>query len=302
MRIAAWLLAAGPALWAVARLGGLDRVHPLVAAISFTPHVAAASVVVLVAVAAMRQRVPLAVAAAATLALGVAVIPRSAGSPEADGPHLRVLTVNAAVGAVPAEAIADLVREHRVDLLSVQELTPDLDAELRDVLPHAVTRPEAGATGTGLYSLHPLREIDAPVGGPFAQTAARLQWREDFDVVSVHPPPPVSAQHVDGWHETFDGLPRADRPRILAGDFNATLDHHALRELIGSGFTDAADATGDGLRATWPANRGGLRPGIAIDHVLVTQDLVAVRTEIVGLPRGDHRAVFAELVARASTG
>jgi endonuclease/exonuclease/phosphatase (EEP) superfamily protein YafD len=302
MRILAWLLAAGPALWAVLRLGGLDRAHPLVAAMAFTPHVAAASVLVVAALAALRRWLPLALAAVATLALGAAVLPRALGDPEAGGPHLRVLTVNAAVGAVPAEAIAEVVRERRVDLLSVQELTPDLDAELRDVLPHAVTRPEAGATGTGLYSRHPLRELPPPAGGPFAQTAARLDWEGGFEVVSVHPPPPVSAQHVDGWHETFDGLPRADRPRILAGDFNATLDHHALRELIGSGFTDAADATGDGLRATWPANRGGLRPGIAIDHVLVTQDLVAVRTEIVGLPRGDHRAVFAELVARASTG
>ena len=306
MRAIAWLLAAGPALWALMRIGGLDRAHPFVAAVSFTPHVAAASVPVVLLLAALRQWRPLALAAVATLALGAAVLPRAVGSPEADGPRLRVLSANVTFGRVPAADLVQLVRDRRVDLLSVQELTPEFDARLRragigELLPHDVVRPEDGATGTGLYARHPLRELEHPTGGPFAQTAAALDWGEGFEVVSVHPPPPVSQQHVEGWHDTFDGLPEGDRPRILAGDFNATLDHRALRELIGTGYTDAADATGDGLTGTWQAN-SRRKPRITIDHVLVTRELQPVDTEIIEIARGDHRTVYAELVARASTG
>ena len=306
MRIAAWLLSAGLAAWAVLRLGGLDRAHPLVAAVSFTPYVALAGLPVMALLAAARQWRPLALAAVASFALAAAVLPRAMDRGTGDdGPRLRVLTLNTTFGSVPARAVVDLVDERRVDLLSVQELTPEFEARLRRagierLLPHAVTRPEGGATGTGLFARYPLRRLPDPTGGPFAQTAARLEWERGFEVVSVHPPPPVSAQHVESWHETFDGLPRGDAPRILAGDFNATLDHRAMRELMGSGYTDAAVATGNGLRATWPAHRRA-RPGIVIDHVLVTDELAPGLTEIVELPAGDHRAVFAELVARAST-
>ena len=304
MRTFPWLLAAGPALWALFRLGGLDHRHPLVAMASFTPHAALVSLVVVLTLAALRQWRPLVLAAIATLALGLAVLPRAIGGSDADGPRLRVLTANVTFGRVPAASVVELVRDRRVDVLSVQELTPEFDARLRragleELLPHDVVRPEGGATGTGIYARHPLRELEPPTGGPFAQTAAELDWQGGIEVVSVHPPPPVSAQHVEGWHETFDGLPHGDRPRILAGDFNATLDHAALRELIGTGYTDAADATGDGLTGTWSATRRW-RPRIVIDHVLVTRELIPVRTEVIELPRGDHKAVLAEVVARAS--
>lgn len=299
MRILAWLAAAAVAAWALLRIGGLDRGHPLVAMVSFTPYATIAGAVVVVALAALRQWRPLALAALATLALTAAVAPRALGGGEAEGPRLRMLSANVTVGAVPPEAVVEIVRDRDVDLLSIQELTPEFDARLRaagieDLLPEDVVAPVAGATGTGLYARLPLRETEAPRGGPFEQVAAATSWRGvAFEAVSVHPPPPVSAQHVDGWHETFRDLPRGDRPRILAGDFNATLDHRELRRLIGSGYADAADATGDGLRTTWPADRGV--PGITIDHVLVTREFRPVRTEILPLPEGDHRAVYVEL-------
>ena len=303
MRTIAWLLAAGPAVWALMRIGGLDHAHPVVAMASFTPHVTAACAVVVLVLAVLRQWRPLALAGVATLALAIAVLPRAFGNgSQADGPRLRVLTVNVTFGRVPAQSVVDLVREERVDVLSVQELTPEFDARLRsaglqELLMHDVVRPEGGATGTGVYARFPLRELTHPTGGPFAQTAAHLDWGGGFEVVSVHPPPPVSAQHVESWHETFDGLPRGDRPRILAGDFNATLDHRAMRGLIGTGYTDAADATGEGLTATWSAT-SRWKPRIVIDHVLVTRELAPVRTEVFEIPRGDHRAVLAELAAR----
>ena len=41
--------------------------------------------------------------------------------------------------------------------------------------------------------------------------------------------------------------------RILAGDFNATLDHPELRAVLDRGYVDAADAASGGLKPTWPA-------------------------------------------------
>ena len=287
MRILAWLLAAPVVLWAGIRLGGLDRGYPLVPAVAFTPHVTAASLAVLALLAAMRQWRPLAVAGVATLALTATIVPRAFGGADADGPVLRVMTANATVGRVSGETLIALSRRHAADVLAVQELTPDLDARLRQEFPHAVASPEEGASGTGLYSRRPLRAVPRPRTGPHAEVAARLGGVE---LLATHPPPPVSRQHIEQWRAMLAGLPRGDRPRVLLGDFNATLDHRELRAVLDRGYADAADATGNGLRATW-----GRRLGIVIDHVLVTDDLTPLRTEVLPLRGGDHRAVFAVL-------
>jgi hypothetical protein len=59
---------------------------------------------------------------------------------------------------------------------------------------------------------------------------------------------------------------RRSPARILAGDFNVTLDHATLRGLLDSGYADAAEQRGDGLVATW--QDAGFPPPVAIDHVV----------------------------------
>src|SRR5690606_16835912 len=100
------------------------------------------------------------------------------------------------------------------------------------------------------------------------------------------------------WRDGLRALPRPDAagpPHVLAGDFNATLDHAEIRDLLAAGYRDAADATGDGLRATWPVigNRGV--PGVTLDRILVnaTAEIIAFRVHT--LSRTDHRVTFAEL-------
>ena len=56
--------------------------------------------------------------------------------------------------------------------------------------------------------------------------------------------------------------------RVLAGDFNATLDHAALRAVLRTGWADAARRTGRGLAWTWRPLRLPW-PRLVLDHVLV---------------------------------
>ena len=81
-------------------------------------------------------------------------------------------------------------------------------------------------------------------------------------------------------------------PRLLLGDFNATLDHPALRRLIGSGYRDAADTVGAGLRPTWPADAV---PLVTLDHVLVDSRIGVRSVTVHAVPDTDHRAVVAVL-------
>jgi endonuclease/exonuclease/phosphatase family metal-dependent hydrolase len=121
-------------------------------------------------------------------------------------------------------------------------------------------------------------------------------------VESIHPLAPWAVHVLDDWREDLAGQPRAtpDGPlRVLLGDFNATLDHAALRDLIDSGYRDAADAVGAGLAGTWGPYDGTPLPPVTLDRVLADERIGVADVAVVDLPGSDHRPVFAELILPA---
>ncbi len=307
----AWALAAFFAAWALFRLLGLDAGYPLVPIIAFTPHVAAVSVLAVGVIALLRARAPLALASVATAVLVAIVAPRAfggGGAPEpADGQHITVMTANLLFGSADAEQVVELVREHEVDLLSLQELTPRAVSRLRaagleEVLGNSVRTAAEGASGSGLYAAERL----TPTGiinpdESFLMPSARLQLGDvAVAAVAVHPVPPTSSETVGRWRSALRALPPAGggpELGLLLGDFNATLDHGELRDVLDRGYVDAADATGDALTTTWSRS---LWPGLTIDHLLVDERIHVESTEVSGVQGSDHKAVIAELVLPTS--
>ncbi|MEU8260666.1 endonuclease/exonuclease/phosphatase family protein [Micromonospora sp. NPDC048999] len=287
---------------------GSDR-GPLVQAVAFTPYVAAGSLLPLGLALALRRRAAAVVAAAAALALIGAVAPRAvAGAqPAADGPTLRLLTANLLLGGAEPGRLVDLVRRHRVDVLAVQEFTPDIATELdrlglADLLPYRMLNPEPGATGSGLYARFPLAESGIRRNQGFAFTQAygtlAVPGAPPVRVESVHPASPYAVRVVPEWRTDLRGQPPATpqgQLSILAGDFNATLDHAPLRDLIATGYVDAADSAGAGLAGTWGPYDSDLIPPVTIDHVLVDRRIAVRSVAVHPLPGSDHRTVFAEL-------
>jgi endonuclease/exonuclease/phosphatase (EEP) superfamily protein YafD len=306
-QIAVWLPVTVCAAWAVLRLFGLERGFPLVGVLAFTPFAAALSVVLVAVMALARQRAAAVVSALACVVLVGAVVPRALGGPSsataAGGPELRVMTVNLALGHASPEAVVELARRERADVLSLQEVDVKglrgLDAAgLRAVLPHRVARLGRTIHGTALYARVPLRPLPSPAGTWNATTVARAAvGGMPVELWAVHPAAPFDAQRTRAWRADFRKLPPATPDgelRILAGDFNATLDHAELRRLIDSGYRDAADQVGAGLQPTFPV--GHLVPPITLDHVLADRRCGVRSVEIRGVRRSDHRAVVADLV------
>ncbi|MFI6233263.1 endonuclease/exonuclease/phosphatase family protein [Micromonospora sp. NPDC050784] len=304
-----WLTAGPTALWAAVRLIGLDR-GPLVQALAFTPYVAGVSVLVLGLALALRRWWPAALAALAAVALLGAVAPRALASPQptAAGPTVRLLTANLLAGAGDARTLVELVRRHQVDVLTVQEFTPDAQAALDQLglatlLPHRQLNAEVGTPGSGLYSRWPVtdpgvrRNLD---GWGFTQAYATVTvpGAPPVRVESAHPSAPYALDQVDAWRADLTAQPPATPDgglRILAGDFNATLDHSPLRALLRTGYVDAADAAGEGLTGTWGPYDGDLIPPVTIDHVLVDHRIAVRSVRVFAVPGSDHRAVHTTL-------
>jgi endonuclease/exonuclease/phosphatase (EEP) superfamily protein YafD len=305
--VIAWTPAVLCGVWTLIRVLGLDAGYPLVPLISYTPYVLPVAVIADGGSASLRQWAPLLVAAVAAIALTAVIAPRSFGEKSLDsGRSLRVMTANTFHGDGDAEQLLRLVRERRVEILTVQELTPRLARRLaelgiREHLPHAVLVPEEGVTGTGIYSRYPAR----PAGVErhrFLQARALIAGPGDWelDVASVHPVPPTTPGAVGPWRRGLEALPEPGEgpgTKLLLGDFNATLDQSEFRDLLDDGYADAGDRVGEGLTPTWPAldKPFWLLP-VTIDHLVVERALGVRDYAVLDVEGTDHRVLYGELI------
>jgi endonuclease/exonuclease/phosphatase (EEP) superfamily protein YafD len=227
------------------------------------------------------------------------------------GDRLVVLSSNLQLGRGDPAALVETVKVRDVDLLLLVEVTLEmraalLEAGIAGLLPHVSGMPGADTDTAMIFSRHPLREPDVAPLPPIRYGSALSTAETPFgDVVAavVHPVVPVPVPGpARAWHRELSGLaawaasvPR-DMPVVLAGDFNATMDHPVLRRLGDVGIVDAHREIGRGRRATWPRIPGLslLSPWFHLDHVQA-RGFHVVDADTLVMPGSDHLAVWAEL-------
>ncbi|MFB9927337.1 endonuclease/exonuclease/phosphatase family protein [Amycolatopsis halotolerans] len=239
---------------------------------------------------------------ALSVLLAVYVAPRVIpdAQPAANGKTVRVLAANLYLGQADPAALVRLVREHRIDVLNLVEMTPAAmsgleKAGLFQTLPYRVMHPASGVDGSGIVSRYPLTEEDFTGDSVQKQPGAEadLGGGTTLEMVAAHPRSPDSGYYQ--WEQEMRDLSRAIGEhglRVVAGDFNATLDHAALRTVLSRGYVDAAEARGDGMVPTWST---ATVPLVPLDHVLVDRRVAIRDYQVFEVPGSDHRAVYAEV-------
>ncbi|WP_244515191.1 endonuclease/exonuclease/phosphatase family protein [Actinopolyspora xinjiangensis] len=294
---------------ALGKFAGLERGQISSALIALTPYVTAGGGVLLLLALSLRRWLTALVVAMVTAVLAVSVAPRviADDSTDVQGRSLNVLSANVYFGEADASQLVRLVRENDVDVLSMPELNSGMVDELRgaglfETLPYRVLTPETDGDGSGIVSRYPLRELSLASGTTMRQPSALIDLPGERDVqyVAAHPVVPVGGDTTTRWKHEITSLPapttgREEPARILAGDFNATLDHTPLRKLLGRGYSDAAELTGEGLAPTWPELGRPWAPPVTLDHVLVSGDTAVRDYRTFEVSGTDHRAVFAHL-------
>jgi hypothetical protein len=318
MTILIWALALPTLAWAIIRLGGWER-GPLVQLFAFTTYVAGWSVVPLLLALFGRRWVAGAVALVAAAILIACVLPRALPSRDrgpAGGVTLRAMTANMLEGGADPATIVALVRDNDISVLALQEFTSAggdglAAAGLGKLLPYSSPAPERvtdpfHTTGSAFYSRFPITAAGFQLnGGGFQQAYGTIRPPGAGPVLveSAHPNAPFSVAGLADWRSDLAGEPSADPagpPRILLGDFNSTLDHAPLRELIARGYRDAAATAGQGLIATWGPYTGKPIPPVTIDHILVDRRIAVDAVSVHAQQQSDHRALVAVLRVPAS--
>lgn len=216
----------------------------------------------------------------------------------------RVMTCNVFKGQADPQAIVDLVRDQRVEVLALQETTDDFvqrlkQAGIEEYLPYAQVSSSDGVFGNGIWSATPLgnpADDDVNSSASFMPGGTVDLGGNRIRFVSVHTTAPVPG-YWHQWKRSLDelGLMRThtDTRYIFMGDFNATYDHAPFRDFLGDRFQDATRASAHGFTFSWPTNRPYLPRFAGIDHVVLDRGMTAGQCKTVKVPGSDHAALLA---------
>ncbi|WP_182864781.1 endonuclease/exonuclease/phosphatase family protein [Rhodopirellula sp. JC639] len=246
-------------------------------------------------------------------------LPRSPATSTEATPTIRVLTCNVGGGTLDDRRLIELLREHQVDVMLLQECT------------QAVADPLMGQLGWNHRQMHHvLIASPLPLSQPrilgrqpranFNAVAAigcqlTLPQGDRIQLASIHLPtfrPALEKiQNFDFQHgpDAIDRLGQTRRgismrvaeavgdvnfPTILAGDFNVPVESVFYRDYW-SPYQNAFSIAGSGLGYTKYTRFHGIR----IDHILADKNWDVLSAQVGPDLGGDHRPVIAELASRS---
>ncbi|MCK3770161.1 endonuclease/exonuclease/phosphatase family protein [Microbacterium aerolatum] len=257
-------------------------------------------------------------AAAATGAIGAMRGFGTGTLPEKTDASVRVLTWNTAGEAVAAETVADAVLAQQADVVTLPETAESVGERIAVMLreqgqPMWVHHVRFGDVENGPQAWETTILI-SPELGDYSVIASSEDGSSNTSsvpsavvmplsgtgptIVAVHAVAP-RIEAMEHWQSDLkwiaDQCPEGDF--ILAGDFNATLDHMAGLGTGGGDMgycRDAASRTATGVTGTWPASYPEIL-GAPIDHVMASQNWEPTGSLVLDASGSDHRALVVQL-------
>ena len=232
-----------------------------------------------------------------------------AKSPAPAGQALEVMTFNLYRRNRSGEKVIDFLRNHRADLLIVQEAGAQWHRHLKELeqsYPFSAPDHAWHSSSTLVFSRHPIVTAKhiAVADNRGSLLAVEISWGgSPLVVMPVHLESPMSAAQARSRNLQLAAIAEHAKsvagPLVVAGDFNATPWSPYFAELsIAAGLHGRA--RGQRWLATWPTFLPLL--AIPIDHVLTNRELAVV--EIARGPDlgSDHWPLTVSLQRRRPSG
>ena len=302
-RVFGWLLAAAVAVGVVLRWSTVHR-PVLIGVVGVLGLALVLPVMALVGTAWITRSRPLRWGAALVVLayLGTftsvrAVIGCGSDTP-ADG-DIRIFEQNVYLGQADPAAVAAAMLASGADLAVLVEAWPSFMDALAsqpgvDVFSYRLSVPGFEDGEVAVWSRWPLEDARGELLSTRPFIRAEVQAPAGaFTIGAVHTAAPINQAEVANWSGELAALGLLDRsePIVLAGDFNATIDHAQFRALLEDGWSDVHTTKGCGFDETWPVGRGLGVPAMRLDHVLVS-DHFEVKAVDVGHANGsDHKSI-----------
>ncbi|TCC17434.1 endonuclease/exonuclease/phosphatase family protein [Kribbella speibonae] len=287
-------------------LFGLDEVTPFAQLAAFRPQELAV-VLALALLMLVRRGWRIAAALIAVLALvGAALIaPRQFSDARPAPAGARVLTImvaNVLGGGARAADVAQVIRDRKPDLVSLPEAQVDVREEIRAQLQDQQykgftaqpSRAVESATSVLVSASLGNVAFASEAGTSFGNIVVTGGNLGAIQLVAYHGFPPLP-DSVTTWKTDLQTVRRwctQAPPTVVAGDFNATLDHADFRHALGGYCRSIGPTVGGGLHGTWPSDQPAVLR-TQIDHVVVSRPFEPGQFTTYPIEGTDHRAVVA---------
>jgi endonuclease/exonuclease/phosphatase (EEP) superfamily protein YafD len=287
-------------------LFGLDEVTPFTQLAAFRPQFLAV-VLVLALLMLVRRGWRIAAALIAVLGLVGAALTASRqfsrARPAPDGARvLTIMVANVLGGGARAADVAEVIRERKPDLVSLPEAQADVREQIRVQLQDqrykgfTVQPSRAVPSATSVLVSSALGDVTfaSEPGTTFGNIVVTGGNLGPVRLIAYHGYPPLTDAVTTWAHDLLKVRQwcTQDPPTVIAGDFNATLDHADFRSALGGYCRSVGPAVGGGLQGTWPADQPAVLR-TQIDHVVVTRRFEPGEFTTYPIHGTDHRAVVA---------
>ncbi|MFT8359021.1 endonuclease/exonuclease/phosphatase family protein [Bifidobacterium aquikefiri] len=244
--------------------------------------------------------------------------------------YFKVMSLNCRFGRADAAELLTYVQSENVDVLALQEVTPELIERLDKAgigldMPYrslGSPSPQDNGGSNALFSrLKPVEQSASSVDILAANipTLSIEVAGKRIRFASAHPKSPgrggrfwqIGIERLAGFskritslHEVHDVSHAKDLPSyspapqdtVVMGDLNSSLYHPVFRHLIRtSGLSDAAYEIRAGFHPTFPSSWKCVPAMLEIDHVLLTEGVVAHAVSTMVIHGSDHRALMASI-------
>jgi endonuclease/exonuclease/phosphatase (EEP) superfamily protein YafD len=309
-----WMVAGGLALVAAARIVDFDRVRMFMFLDAYTLWIYSPAYVIAIAAVCFRHRTLAVVAGAVVVLHLVWIVPpmfRTVSIPAAaqHSPHLRIVSANLEFDSAVSGRAARLreLAGYDADIIVLEEVTPEWWHEIQSsglLATHPDHAEQLGdhAGGLAILSRIPLSDVVIhPVDDwPMITATVSIDGRV-VHVAGVHIVAPIQTfgQNQSQQREITDIVRKLGRPRLVAGDFNASPYNRWYGQLLGLGLHEAHEAVGRSFATTWP-NGTHLVPPLRLDHVFADLSIVPLSASEGRGTGSDHRPIIVNLAVLPS--
>ena len=262
----------------------------------FRPQYLAASLVLLAAFAVFRSPVYVVPLLATAVLNASYVLPWYFGGMAVESDMtLKLLNVNVFRGNEQHDRLLKLIETEQPDIIFLQEVSPEwhnATRSLRRGYPFSYVQPREDAFGIALFSrleFDSITHVDSPPLKFPTIVATLTVDGKPLTLINTHAMMPLGRFEFDARNEQLQSIAEIARQAtgavILAGDLNNSIWNRSYRELEdGTGLRNSR--RGIGILPTWPTFMPLAM--IAIDHVLVSDDVGVVETRTGPRIGSDH--------------
>jgi endonuclease/exonuclease/phosphatase (EEP) superfamily protein YafD len=230
-------------------------------------------------------------------------LPVADNNPTISAQNLRVLSANVLRSNKEHDRVISLVREEQPDLALFMEVndtwSDTLLAQLKDILPYALSYPLDNYHGIALYSKFPLENgvfQEFGVKGIISIVAEVTVGVEKLKVIGTHTFPPTGFRLEKGRNkqlaEISGYLQTITTPKIVFGDLNITMWSPYYKDFVATTGMRNARA-GFGVQPTWYKKLPIFY--IPIDHCLVSPDISVQNSRVGDRVGSDHLPIIVDL-------